>query len=233
VGALRKGIAFLAALLVLAAAFSEMILPGLASATVATRLKEAAQAQEMDVSLRSEPGVLLLFGQIDTLHAKGIGVKAGQIVLDEVTLDGSGVHYAPGELLSEGRFALTSARTLQAQAIVTEGRLLELLQEKAKDVENLQVTIAPDLIRASGEAKVFGHSAAIELEGKLLAQDGGIYFHMTRLQAKGLGLRNLSVGDYFGDILLTKLDALPLGMQVDNVEQQQGRAIITASKKET
>ena len=88
-----------------------------------------------------------------------------------------------------------------------------------------RVKIAPDKITATAQAKIAGRMADIDLEGTIVEDGGGLYFRMTKLNIRNAIVGKAVLGDFFGDILLTKFSALPFNVEVDRVILQDGQVV--------
>jgi len=63
-------------------------------------------------------------------------------------------------------------------------------------------------------------------EGKIVEDTQALYFHMTRLDIKNALVGKAKLGDIFGDILITKLDALPLKTRIESVDHRAGAIVV-------
>ena len=104
--------------------------------------------------------------------------------------------------------------------------------KKMEKVDNLHVQMDTDKISATGQVKLLGRMADITLEGKVLPENGGLYFHMTRLDIRNAVLGQAVLGNFFGDILIFDLYNSPIRAEIDDVQQQAGQVTIKAVRKE-
>ena len=107
-----------------------------------------------------------------------------------------------------------------------------MLVKKMEKVDNLHVQMDADKISATGQVKLLGRMADITLEGKVLPENGGLYFHMTRLDIRNAVLGQAVLGNFFGDILIFDLYNSPIRAEIDDVQQQAGQVTIKAVRKE-
>ncbi len=210
--------------------FSQIVLTPLAEKTLQTRILTAGKAAQAEVSLQTSPPVLLLLGQVDRVDAKASGVQIGQVRLQDVSLKGTNLRADLSAFLFDGRTELRSADTLEITGTVSEENVRELLQKRVDRLENIQVKIAPDKITATAQAKIAGRMADIDLEGTIVEDGGGLYFRMTKLNIRNAIVGKAVLGDFFGDILLTKFSALPFKVEVDRVILQDGQVVVKASR---
>ena len=109
---------------------------------------------------------------------------------------------------------------------VSENALRDLLAKRIDKLENVKVTIDEDGVHATAEVKIFGRMADVTLEGKIVEDTQALYFHMTRLDIKNALVGKAKLGDIFGDILITKLDALPLKTRIESVDHRAGAIVV-------
>ena len=68
--------------------------------------------------------------------------------------------------------------------------------------------------------------ADVALDGQVVEDAQALYFHITRFDIKNALLGKANIGDFFDDILIMKLDALPLKMRVESVEHRAGAVVV-------
>ena len=227
---MRKGLTILGALFIIIIVFSETLLPWLARETLQTRMNERLSATDAQVSVDSQPGILLILGQIQQLHAVVHQAKVGQVYFRELSLSGENVRLNVGDLLQAGKVALKSADKLVLKGVVDEENLQEALTRKLDKVENVQVNITPERVLVTANTKLFGRIVDIELEGNIIEDSGSLYFQMTHLAFKNSRIGTAKLGEMFGNIQLAPPGRLPMGMQIDDVQQTNGAVVITAKR---
>ncbi len=215
----------LACLLALVFAFGETLLPVWARQMAETMLKDRG-AESAEVALESTPGILLLLGQVDSLTADAKGLRVGELRLDRVQLTGSGVRFAAGELYFDHRLRLLAARDLKLTGTVSADALRNLLAKRLDKLDNIKVTIDEEGVHATAEVRIFGRTADVTLEGKVVEDAQALYFHTTRLDIKNALIGKANIGDFFDDIQITKLDALPVKTRIESVEHRQGAIVV-------
>ena len=62
---MEKRVSVLIGIVVLLAAFSQLILPGIIGGNLASRIKDAAQAENVTADIKAMPGFMLLAGRMD------------------------------------------------------------------------------------------------------------------------------------------------------------------------
>ena len=122
---MRKGLTILGALFIIIIVFSETLLPWLASATLQTRMNQRLSTSDAQVAVDSRPGILLLRGQVQQLHAVAHQAKVGQVYFREISMSGENVRLRVGDLLQAGKVALQSADKLLLKGVVDEENLQE------------------------------------------------------------------------------------------------------------
>ena len=227
---MRKTFTVVIAILLLLAAFSQLIIPGLVQQTMATRIKDATQAESVSVKVDTVPGAMLLAGQLDKVNIEAHKAVIGQIRVEKLTLLGENVRCDMSALDSRDGSAVQSADKLELTGIITQEALQELLVRKLEKLDNIQTTMDREKLTDTGEFKLLGRTAQVNLEGIVFAENGGVYFHMTHLDIRNAVLGKAVIGNFFGDILLFDLQSMPVKAEVDDIEQAEGQVIIHASQ---
>lgn len=227
-----KRISILIGIVVLAAAFCQLLLPGIIGGNLANRIKEAARAENVTANVRAMPGFMLLAGQMDNLDVVVDNAWLGDIQVSRLTLHGENLQVDYSALDSRDGSAIQSADNLELTGVITQQALQDMLVKKMEKVDNLHVQMDADKISATGQVKLLGRMADITLEGKVLPENGGLYFHMTRLDIRNAVLGQAVLGNFFGDILIFDLYNSPIRAEIDDVQQQAGQVTIKAVSKE-
>lgn len=215
----------LAGVLAVIFVLGETLLPAWARQTAETMLKDRGAASA-EVTLQSTPGILLLLGQIDAVTADAKGLRVGELRMERVQLTGSGVRFSSGELFFDRRVQILAAENLRLAGTVSADALRDLLAKRIDKLDNIKVTIDEAGVHATAEVKIFGRMADVALDGQVVEDAQALYFHITRLDIKNALLGKANIGDFFDDILITKLDALPLKMRVESVEHRAGAVVV-------
>lgn len=227
-----KRISILIGIVVLAAAFCQLLLPGIIGGNLANRIKEAARAENVTANVRAMPGFMLLAGQMDNLDVVVDNAWLGDIQVSRLTLHGENLQVDYSALDSRDGSAIQSADNLELTGVITQQALQDMLVKKMEKVDNLHVQMDADKISATGQVKLLGRMADITLEGKVLPENGGLYFHMTRLDIRNAVLGQAVLRNFFGDILIFDLYNSPIRAEIDDVQQQAGQVTIKAVRKE-
>ena len=227
-----KRISILIGIVVLTAAFCQLLLPGIIGGNLANRIKEAARAENVTANVRAMPGFMLLAGQMDKRDVVVDNAWLGDIQVSRLTLHGENLQVDYSALDSRDGSAIQSADNLELTGVITQQALQDMLVKKMEKVDNLHVQMDTDKISATGQVKLLGRMADITLEGKVLPENGGLYFHMTRLDIRNAVLGQAVLGNFFGDILIFDLYNSPIRAEIDDVQQQAGQVTIKAVRKE-
>lgn len=228
---MRKGLTIFLIICIILIGLCQLVVPAVANGTVESKLKTALGTENVDVSISSTPGFMLLFGQLDTIHAEADNGMLGNIRCSKLVLDGKNVRADLNALDVQDGSAIQSADYLTLVGRITQDDLQTFLQQKLGKVDDLQVEIHPDKTIATGKIKLLGREADVSLQGIFYEEMGMIYFHMTDMKVRNAVLGNAVIGNFFGDILLLDLHSLAFPAQFDSVDQQEGYVMLKASRK--
>ena len=217
-------------LVLLAAVLCQFALPLAVELNTANKIKEAARAENVSVHVEAMPGFLLFTGRMDRLDIIVDKAQLNDIQVEKLTLHGEGVEADFSALDAHDGSAVRAADKLELTGVITQQALHDMLAKKLDKVENLHTAMDRDKISASGQIKLLGRMADISLEGRVLPKDGGLYFHMTRLDIRNAGLGQAVLGNFFGDILIFDLYNSPVRAEIDDVQQQDGQIVINANR---
>ena len=239
---MRKFLILIGVLIVILAVLSEIVLPQILTGMLKTKIAEFTYSQEVDLSIDSSPRFMIAAGRVDEIHSEVKNGKIGELETTDLTLNGEKVVVDMPALLfgdktnDTGRRKtvedyLKSIGKVEMVGVVSEENLKNFLEHKVSQLENLELKMKQDEITAVSSVKIMGRSADIELSGTIIADDGNLYFRMTKLNVKNALLRHVQLDRFFGDIKIAGSDKLPIGLKFDNVEMQEGQAIVTAIRE--
>ena len=217
---MRRFCVVLAAVLVILAAFSQLVLPGLMENRLGSSIRSALQAENVTVNMSALPGLRLLAGHADSIDIVVDKAQLGDIQVEKLTLHGENVQADFSALDKRDGSAIRSADSLEMTGTITRQALQEMLEKKLDKVEKLEAAMDRDKLAASGQVKL--------MEGRVLAKDGGVYFHMTQLDIRNAVFGQAVLGNFFGDILLFDLYSSPVRAEIEDVEQHDGYVVIRA-----
>ena len=222
---MRKILTILGLLLILLVGLSQILLPTIAEKTLASRLSAALKTDRVTAEGSGASALLLPFGHIGHVELAAENAMLGEVRAARVTLVGDGV-----ELPLQGEFSVRRADYLRIDARVTAEDLADLLRRKVDKAQNVTVEITPELVLMDGQVKIFGQTADIHIEGKVLEENNSIWFRMTRLDIKNALLGRAVTGNFFGDIELVDFERLHLPVTLDSVRQGTGEVLLSASR---
>ncbi len=225
---LRKVLTIFLILFIILGVFVELVIPQLAEGTIQKEIMKKTASNDVQISLSSTPNALICLGSVDNVQGVLHNGKIGDMPVSQLTLDGEGVRLDLPKLLSDNKLVLKSAKKLELQGIVTEDDLRALLARKVEELENLEVKMTPEEVRASANLKIMGRNADVDMTGVLLVDKGELYFRMSKLNIRNALFRHIEMDNYFGDIQITKPDTLPLGFRFEEVTMQDGKTLVKA-----
>ena len=228
---MRKTLTIFCLLFIMLLGLSQTFLPSVAEKTLESRLGEALKTERVTAKGSGGPAILLLFGHFAHVDLTAENALLGDVRVTKATLTGKAVDLSI-DGLTRGKFAVKNAADLRVDALVTADDLADLLRRKVDRLQTVTVVITPELIFMNGQAKIFGQTADIHIEGKVLEDDNSILFHMTRLDIKNALLGRAITGNFFGDIEMMDLRRLDLPVTLDAIEQKSGAVLFSASRHE-
>lgn len=218
---------------------SEIVLPQVVTGVLEDQIMKATAAQSVDLSLSSFPNIKTAFGTVDKIHGTASVGRLGEVDFKELSLDGENISlnmreiFFPSENLSgveRGNKIVNYAGKLELHGIITAEDLLAYLEKKVDKLQNAQVQITPEEITASGEVKIMGRTAEVELAGRFIADGGDVYFEMTKFNAKNSLLRHFQIDSWLGEVKVLSGEDLPANLKYDSVEMRDGEILVKAVK---
>ena len=225
---MRKVLTIFLILFIILSVFAEFIVPHLAESALQKEIVKRASSYDVQITLDSTPRALISLGRIGTVRGVLHDGQIGELQVSELTLEGEEVQLDLPMLISEQRLLLNSARRLELKGIVTEDNLKNLLSRKVDRLENLEVTMTPEEVKATANLKIMGRMADVDLTGILLADGGELYFRMKKLNIRNALFRHIEMDNYFGDIQITDPETLPFGFRFEEVTMQDGKTLVRA-----
>lgn len=237
---MKKFLIFMAVLLLILVGLLELILPKTLSAVLEEQVTNLTGAQEVDLNLSSSPNFKIIAGDIDKVHGTASLGKINDIDFKELSVDGEKLQLDVFEILfptenlsSQDRTnkILKSIDKLELHGIITAEDLKNFIAKKVDRFDNSEVKISPEGISATGQIKIMGRMADVDLAGIFIADGGDIYFRGTNLNLKNSLLRHVQLDRFLGDMKILDSENLPLNLQYDSVELREGEILITAKLK--
>ena len=215
----------------------EIVLPMSLKNILQEQIIKSVGAQTVDLSLSSSPDLKIALGDIEKIHCTADGGRIGDIDFKQLSLDGEKIILDVQELLFPSQDLspqehtdkiLKSADKLELHGIITEDDLKSYLQRKVDRLENLEVQITPEEVKATGQIKIMGRMADIDLAGQFVIDDGDIYFRMTHLNVKNTLIRHVQLDRFLGDFKITEGVKLPMNLKFDLIEFHDKEILVTA-----
>ncbi|MBR6014106.1 MAG: DUF2993 domain-containing protein [Selenomonadaceae bacterium] len=237
---MRKFLVFMAGLFLILVVLLEVILPKTLSNVLETQITNLTGAQEVDLDLSSSPNLKIAVGNIDKIHVAANLGRIGDVDFKTLTLDGENISVDVPEILfpSENLSSqertnkiLKSADKIEMHGIITAEDIKSFIAKKVDKFDNAEVNISPEGVAASGEIKIMGRMAEVEMAGTFVEDNGNIYFRGTSLNIKNSLLRHIQLDRFFGDVKILDADKLPLNLKYDSVELRENEILITAKMR--
>lgn len=234
---MKKFLVFMAVLLLILLGLLQFVLPGTLAKVLEEQVTNATGAQEVDLNLSSSPNFKIIAGYVDEVHGTASLGRIGDFDFKQLTVDGEKVQVDVSELLfpTEGISAqehtdkiLKSVDKLELHGIITAEDLKNFIAKKVDRFDNAEVKISPEGVEATGQIKIMGRMAEVEMAGVFIADGGDVYFRGTNLNVKNSLLRHVQLDKFFGDVKVLNAENLPFNLQYDSVELRDNEILITA-----
>lgn len=224
---------FLGFVIILAAValLAQFILPAIATSAIKAKVVSRLSTDDVDVSMQSDPNVLLAIGDIDKMNIVVHRATIGAVHLRDLTLQGKKVHIDMASFLEDQAVSVSHAEQLSLRGVIGENELRRVLEEKISRLDNVEVRITPDGITATANTKLFSRKADIALTGKVVEDEGTLFIKMTSLNIKNALIGTAKLDDMFGNIELLKAEKMPMGLKITNIVHQDGEVIIEAERR--
>lgn len=238
---MRKFLTVIGVLIIILAVLTEIVLPQILTGMLKEKIAVLTASQQVELSIDSSPRFMIATGRVDEIHSEVVNGKIGELETTDLTLEAQDVQVNMAELLFADKSEPTQRKTIEDYlksigkvkmiGVITEDNLKHFLEGRISQLENLQLKMTPEQITATSNVSIMGRSADVELSGTIIADGGDLYFHMTKFNAKNALLRHVQLDRFFGDIKIASAEKLPIGLQFENVELQDGQALLTAVRK--
>ena len=234
---MKKILAAILILLIALAAVSEVILPRTVTNILQEQIIKATHAQEVTLNLQSFPNAKILAGFVDKVYATANNAEIGELEFQALTLNGEKLNIDISEIISPTQNLndkqrtdkiLKSAGHVELSGIVTEEGLKNFVEKKVDELNSATIKITPQEITATGQFKLLGRMADVDVSGNFILMDDAIYFHVTKLDVRNTLVRNVQLNSYLGDIKVLESSQLPIGLKFNSLQMSDGEILITA-----
>ena len=236
---LRKFLIVIGVLFIILAVLTEIVLPQILTGMLKDKVIELTHSQEVNLSIDSSPRFLIATGQVDKIHSDVQNGRIGELDTVNLSLDAEKINVNMPTLLFSDRVDengkrlqvedyIKSIGNIKMVGVINEDNLKNFLTQKVSKLENLNLKMTPEEINATANVNIMRRSADVELSGIIIADEGDLYFRMTKLNIRNALLRHVQLDRFFGDIKIASAEKLPLNLKFDSVELQEGQTILTA-----
>ena len=236
---MKKVLAAILILLAIIAVALEVILPRVVTNILKEQIVKATHAQEVQLVIDNVPNAKIAIGNADKIYASAKSSEIGNVNFEALTLDAEKVSVDIMEIISptpnlndkqRADKILKSAEKIELSGIVTEAGLKDFIERKVDQLDNAQIKITENEATASGQVKVFGRNADVDVAGNFFLENDDIYFKATRLDVRNTLVRNVQIDRYLGDIKILESSQLPIGLKFSSVQMRNGEVLITATR---
>ncbi|MBR5914235.1 MAG: LmeA family phospholipid-binding protein [Selenomonadaceae bacterium] len=236
---MKKFLAAILILVVVIAVASEIILPRVVTNLLKEQIVKATHAQEVELILDATPNAKILIGDVDKIYGTASRSKIGDVPFEALTLDAEKISVDISEIISptpslndnqRADKILKSAGRIELSGIVTEEGLRDFIEHKVDKLDKAQIKITENEASASGQIKVLGKTADVDIAGNFFLDDGNIYFRATRLDIRNTLVRNVQIDRYLGEVKILESSQLPIGLKFSSVQMRDGDVLITATR---
>lgn len=237
---MRKFLTLMAFLLIILFVLLEIILPRTVENILQEQIIKSTASQEADVNLSSSPNTKIALGEIDKVHASANNGRIGEIDFTNLSLDGEKIQLDMREILfpTEGikdseraEKILKSVDKLEMHGVIGEEDLKSYIAKKVDKLENAEIKISPEEISATGQIKLMGRTADVDVAGIFIVDNGDIYFRATHLNVKNALLRHVNLDRFLGELKIVDSANLPMNLKFDSVELREGEILLTAIRQ--
>ena len=232
----------LAALLILAiavAVVSEIVFPRVVTSILKEQIAKSTHAQDIALHINSVPNAKLVAGYVDKIYATANNADIGDLNFQALTLNGEKLNIDISEIISPTQNLndkqradkiLKSAQHVELSGIITEEGLKNFVEGKVDEMKSANIKITPQEVTATGQFKVLGRMADVDIAGNFMLIGEDIYFRATRLDVRNTLVRNVQLDRYLGDIKVLESSQLPIGLKFSSVQMNDGEILITATR---
>ena len=234
---MKKFLTLMAFLLIVLLVILEIVLPRNVENILQEQITNSTAAQEVDIDLSSSPNAKIALGEIDKVHAAASQGRIGEIDFTNLSLDGENIQLDMREILFPSAELSDKERTdkilksvgkLELHGVIGAEDLKSFIAKKVDKLENAEIKISPEEISATGQIKIMGRTADVDVAGIFIADGGDVYFSVTRLNVKNALLRHVNLERFLGEVKILDSAKLPLNLKFDSVELREDEILLTA-----
>ena len=236
---MKKFLTLMAFLLIVLLVILEIVLPRTVEKILQEQIIKSTAAQEVDINLSSSPNAKIALGEIDKVHAAASQGRIGEVDFTNLSLEGEKIQLDMQEILFPSAELSDKERTdkilksvdkIEMHGVINEENLKSFIAKKVDKLENAELKISPEEISATGQIKIMGRTADIDVAGIFIVDNGDIYFRATHLNIKNALLRHVNLDRFLGELKIVDSSNLPLNLKFDEVELRDGEILLTAIK---
>lgn len=225
---------------VIIAAALEIILPRTVTSILKEQIAKSTHAQDVALNMYSVPNAKILLGQVDEVHGTANSGELGDVEFEALTLDAKKVSVDVMELIfptntlnSKQRTEkiLKSAENIELSGIITADGLKNFIEDKVDHLDDAKIKITPQEVSATGQVKILGQTADVDIAGSFILDNGDIYFHVTGLNVRNALVRHVQMDRFLGDLKVLQSSQLPIGLKFSSVQMRDGDVLITATRQ--
>ena len=234
---MKKFLTLITFLVIVLLVILEIILPRTVENILQEQITNSTAAQEVDIDLSSSPNAKIALGEIDKVHAAASQGRIGEIDFTNLSLDGENIQLDMREILFPSAELSDKERTdkilksvgkLELHGVIGAEDLKSFIAKKVDKLENAEIKISPEEISATGQIKIMGRTADVDVAGIFIADGGDVYFSVTRLNVKNALLRHVNLERFLGEVKILDSAKLPLNLKFDSVELREDEILLTA-----
>ena len=217
----------------------ELVLPRVVTSMLKEQIAHSTRAKDVELHMYSSPNAKITIGQVDKVHGTANTGKLGDVEFQALTLDADKISVDimelifPTDTLNAKQRAdkiLKSVGNVELNGIITEDGLKNFVESKVDELDSANIKITPQEVSASGQVKIIGQKADVDIAGSFILDNGDIYFHVTGLNVRNALVRHVQMDRFLGDIKILQSEQLPIGLKFSKVQMRDGDVLITATR---
>ncbi|MDO4203042.1 MAG: DUF2993 domain-containing protein [Selenomonadaceae bacterium] len=224
---MKKPSVGIVAIIAILAIFSEFVVPMVMSSAAQSQMRKVTKSDNLTVSLKSFPGLLMLTGLVNNVEIKAKEAYLGDVRSNDIEMQGKHVRVNVERLFRGNGFRIDAAERIDFKGDVTAKALEELINTKVKNVEAESVEVTPENVKVKAKATLLGKDLKIDFEGNILHDGNKLFLRAKNVSVKGVSVRDRIATRIFGDVVLYDFDRLKFPVRLQSVEHQAGKMHLT------